>query len=54
MPEADSEHGDFAREVFDGFGRDAAVFERFAWTWGDDEVVGLRAMSSFSEIWSLR
>ena len=41
MPEADSQHGDFAREVFDRFGRDAAIFERFAWTWGDDEVVRL-------------
>ena len=39
MPEADSQHRNFARKIFDGFGRNAAVFERFAWTWGDDEVV---------------
>ena len=24
--------------MFDGIGGDAVVFERFAWTWGDDEV----------------
>ena len=41
MPEADAKHGDFAREVFDGFGRDAAIFDGFAWTWGDDKMVRL-------------
>ena len=41
MSEADAEHGNFAREMFDGFGRDAAIFDRFAWTWGDDKMVRL-------------
>ncbi len=41
MPKADAEHGDFAREVFDGFRRDAAIFEWLAWTRGNDEMVRL-------------
>ena len=41
MSEADAEHGNFAREVFDGFGGNAAIFDGFAWTWGDDEMVRL-------------
>lgn len=38
MSEADAEYGNLAIEVFDGVGGDAVIFERFAWTWRDDEV----------------
>jgi hypothetical protein len=54
MSEADAEHGDFAREVFDGFRRNAAIFDGFAWAWGDDEMVRLEGDQLVQEIWSLR
>jgi hypothetical protein len=41
MSKANAEYGDFAREVFDGFGGYAAIFDGFAWTWGDYEMVRL-------------
>ena len=41
MSEADAEHGNFARKVFDGFGGNATIFDGFAWAWGDDEMVRL-------------
>jgi hypothetical protein len=43
MPETDSEHGDFSREVLDGFGRDSPILDRFARTWRDDKVVRLES-----------
>jgi hypothetical protein len=41
MSETDSENGNPACEMFDGFGGNAAVFDGFAWAWRDDKVVGL-------------
>jgi hypothetical protein len=41
MSKADAEYGNFAREMFDGFGGNAAIFDGFAWTWRDDEMVRL-------------
>jgi len=38
MSETDTEYGNLAIEVFDGVGGNAVVFERFAWSWRDDEV----------------
>jgi hypothetical protein len=41
MPEADTEHGNFPREVFDGFRRHSSIFDRFSWTGRDNEMIGL-------------
>ena len=41
MTETNTEHRDFAIEVFDGIRRDTTIFDGFAWTWRDDEMVRL-------------
>src|SRR5688572_19109272 len=41
VPEADPKHRDFSGKVFDGFGRDAPILDRFAWARRDDEVIRL-------------
>ena len=38
VPETDTEHGNFAVKIFDGFGGDAVVFQGFAGSGGNDEV----------------
>jgi hypothetical protein len=38
MSEADSEHGDFAIEMFDGVGGDAVIFDGLTGSRGDDKM----------------